>query len=41
MPKASYAYAFVHSPGMKTAPKQAEKVDVWHEYSNPKSFVKS
>ncbi|MFN6481931.1 MULTISPECIES: hypothetical protein [unclassified Nostoc] len=27
-----YSYAFVHSLGMKTARKQAEKVDVWHEY---------
>ncbi|MEH2224469.1 hypothetical protein [Nostoc sp.] len=26
------AIAFVHSPGMKTARKQAEKVDVLHEY---------
>lgn len=22
----------MHSPGMNTALKQAEKVDVWHEY---------
>ncbi|WP_334889730.1 hypothetical protein [Nostoc sp.] len=26
------AIAFLHSPGVKTARKQAEKVDVWREY---------